>query len=227
MITSDSVKTLSPDEYPFYTQEDDSAVDLKTSDIPQGPGSTLDSDTIDGFQASKQGPNKLIVSNTYGFIPPTAGGTRTKFTQYTNYSAQSAQIPWDDTIPQSSEGYEFMTISFTPSSTTSQLLVEAGAYGYRSDTSNDGSATMALFKDSESDARAAVPQSLPIGGASSVSCMFNLAYIMTSGTVSSITFKIRIGCPTAATFYFNGMNASRVYGGVGVSWIKVSEFTNQ
>ena len=52
------------------SESDKSRIDLAR--IPQGTGSRLDSDTIDGFQAvgySKPGPNVLVATGPGGTLP--------------------------------------------------------------------------------------------------------------------------------------------------------------
>lgn len=75
MDTSESVKTVADGEFPFYVTDPEpepDKVELKTSDIPQGSGSNLDSDTVDGFQAARSGPNKLLVTSSSGLLPSAA-----------------------------------------------------------------------------------------------------------------------------------------------------------
>ena len=212
---------VGPDEFPLY--EEEPKEELVVTDIPQGTGSNLDSDTVDGFQASRSGPNKLIVSDSDGLIPTSAGAVRSSMTVYSAVATTATAIPFDDTIPQSTEGGEFMTINFTPSSSTSTLVVEAHAFGSGTGSGNDGPAIMALFLDSETGARAATISATNFGGAASPLSSLNLGYKMTSGTTSQMTFKIRIGHPIAATFTFNGHASGRMFGGVASSWIKVTE----
>lgn len=62
---------------PFYQQDPEEFIDqikesLITADIPQGPGSRLDADTLRGFQAvsaDKYGPNKLVATDSSGLLP--------------------------------------------------------------------------------------------------------------------------------------------------------------
>lgn len=218
---SDNIQTVAPEEFPFYENEPKEIA----SALPQGPGSGTDSDTVDGFQAARRGPNKLIVSDSSGLIPTTAGGLRIKVVTYSGLVSATAQIPFDDTIPQSSEGTEVMSISFTPSSSTSDLIIEACAFGASSSTGNDGGVCLALFKDSETDARAAVFSATPFGGADAQLNQSYLLYKMTAGTTSPITFSVRLGSPTATAVSMNGITSQRRYGGVATSWIKVTETT--
>lgn len=64
-----NVKEVGPDEFPMYIKETSEQMELpkegykKLSDIPQGPGSKLDSDTLDGFQlspATAPAPNTVV-----------------------------------------------------------------------------------------------------------------------------------------------------------------------
>ena len=47
---------------------------------------------------------------------------------------------------------------------------------------------------------------------------------MTSGTTSSITFRIRAGGNVAGTTTFNGSVGSRFFGGVYNSYIEITEY---
>ena len=49
--------------------------------------------------------------------------------------------------------------------------------------------------------------------------------MMTSGTTSATTFRVRIGCAVAGTTYLNGNNGVRIYGGVAASSIVIQEVT--
>lgn len=67
-----------PGNFPFYQKEEyfkkekEEPKKVALFDIPQGPGSRLDSDTVDGIQAvtfDKAGPNKLVATGSSGFLP--------------------------------------------------------------------------------------------------------------------------------------------------------------
>lgn len=128
----------------------------------------------------------------------------------------SATIPIDDTIPQNSEGTEFLTVTITPTSTTNKLIVEfssacmnaSGAYGI----------TPALFQDSTANALSS--RAIAAAAASSLATV-SLAHEMTAGTTSATTFKIRIGSSTGTT-YCNGSSV-RILGGTASSWLRVYE----
>lgn len=128
-------------------------------------------------------------------------------------------IPLDDTIPQNTEGDQYMTLSITPKSATSTLNISVNWFGASSQASP---ATMiaALFQDSTANALA-VGWCLSGGAGYPISICFN--FTMTSGTTSATTFKVRAGCNTAGTTTFNGIAGGRDFGGKLASSIVITE----
>ena len=126
-------------------------------------------------------------------------------------------IPFDDTIPQSGEGTQFMTLAITPTSATNNLFIQVDAI---CSYSIANSMTAALFQDSTASALAAASEYQTTGtGITTIS--FN--HTMTAGTTSATTFKIRIGGETAGTLTFNGIAGGRIMGGVYASSITITE----
>jgi len=128
----------------------------------------------------------------------------------------SANFPIDDTIPQNTEGDEYMTVSITPTSATNKLIIEAQSF---IGASGPAYMTMALFQDSIADSLIAIGGM--IEGANHLTTMY-INHEMVAGTLLPITFRIRAGADSG-TAYFNGRNATRQYGGVMNSYIKVTE----
>jgi len=129
----------------------------------------------------------------------------------------TAVIPADGTVPQSTEGDQYMTVTITPQKTTSLLVIQsAGHFSHSAGTLM----SMALFKDAEAGARAA---STFNGIGSAWPDQLTMRYEMTAGATSAMTFKIRAGCNNAGTTTFNGSNGgTQVLGGVN-SYITVTE----
>lgn len=128
-------------------------------------------------------------------------------------------IPIDDTIPQNTEGVEFITLAITPTSATSKLVIEGLVNVAHTTTTNVMAA--ALFQDSTGNALTA-----SIGardGAANIECQIYLKYEMAAGTVSETTFKIRAGTSVAGTTTFNGSNGLRRFGGVHNSFLRITE----
>lgn len=138
---------------------------------------------------------------------------------YTALAAGTTLVPSDDTIPQSTEGDQYMTLTHTPKSATNKLDIEVIAFMSSSNSGNN--IIGALFKDSDADAMAAgairadtadAPEALIIN------------HVMTAGTTSAITFKFRAGPQVAATVRINGTSIGRIFGGITKSSIRVREY---
>jgi len=134
-------------------------------------------------------------------------------------------MPWDDTIPQQSEGIEIITLTITPKSATNRLVFKASGWGMPETISQH---TIALFQDTTNNALSAnaigsdnFPEPAQIA--------FN--YSMLAGTTSSTTFKIRIGRANGAQLYINAQrsgtpgNPTRVFGGTSVFTFEIWEIT--
>ncbi|MES1988553.1 MAG: hypothetical protein V4440_11095, partial [Pseudomonadota bacterium] len=135
-------------------------------------------------------------------------------------STGSTTIPLDDSIPQSSEGDQYMTLAITPISATSKLVIDV--VGFFASSANDD-IVMALFQDSTANALAAGTQVL-----TSVNLNVNIkfSHTMTSGTTSATTFKVRAGLGSAGTLTFNGKSGARLFGGVMASSIIITEYAS-
>lgn len=131
-------------------------------------------------------------------------------------AASSTVGPFDDTIPQSGEGVQFMSRAITPKSATSLLQIDVVFFGAGS---TQAVLVAALFKDSETDARAVGPVTVP-GDNHLVAIGFT--YFMTSGSTSAMTFKVR-AYPTVGTMTFNGVAGVPLFGGTIASSITITE----
>lgn len=127
-------------------------------------------------------------------------------------------IPADDTIPQNTEGDEYMTLAITPKSATNILVIQAITH-----TANTAAVAhiVALFQDSTANALAAIEQ---YQGQTSGSVNMKLTHRMVAGTTSATTFKIRIGGSGAGTTSFNGVSGTRRFGAITKSSIVITEY---
>lgn len=137
-------------------------------------------------------------------------------TQTGTYSTANGVIPYDNTIPQKTEGREVMTRTITPVSAANKLKIDVIAHiGHY-----DQPCTAALFQNSLSNALACgvhqgrYNQVFPVV----------FTHFMIAGTTSMITFKVRVGC-TSGNIVFNGRGNGDgpKYGGVLASSITVTE----
>lgn len=126
-------------------------------------------------------------------------------------------VPIDDTIPQNTEGDQYMTLAITPRASTNKLVIEVVWVGA---SSAAGNMTVALFQDSTAGALAAVNCKTNNAGDM---LTIPLRHVMDAGTTSATTFKVRAGQNNAGTTTFNGHSGGRMFGGISASSIVIRE----
>lgn len=181
---------------------------------PGGPMGPPGWDGVDGESMFVPGPR----GNT-GATGASGKVVQVVYTETGAVSTGTTTIPFDDTIPQNTEGTEFLTQAITPTSSTNKLQIDVTIFATVTSTPW---IIVALFQDTTADAIAttATFNNLSTAGASIV-----LRHTMTAGTTSATTFKVRIGPSSAATVTFNGQSGGRIFGGVAASSITVTEYT--
>lgn len=139
-------------------------------------------------------------------------------TQTATMSTGTGTIPSDGSIPQITEGDQYMTLAITPTSASSILLIDVVAI---SSAGSDTIQTAALFQDSTANTLAACT-----GLIAGTDKMYNMAFRhkMTAGTTSSTTFRVRIG-GNAGTTTFNGRAGGTPTGATQASSITITEYT--
>jgi len=129
-------------------------------------------------------------------------------------------IPWDDTIPQITEGNEVLNLTITPLSATSVIYIKFDASGSASGAVTNA-ATIAFFKDSAANAIYATQ--VHFWNASNYGNKFNASYKENSSSTTSRTYRVRVGADSP-TIYINGNFAgTRRYGGVSTAILEIWE----
>jgi len=166
---------------------------------------------------------QILTSNGAGAAPTfqaAAGGggklLQRVVTSSTTQSSTTTSIPGDDTIPQNTEGAEYITVSITPGNASNRLLITF--IGSLSSSLSAGN-IYALFQDSTADALAANRSA----GVTSSSDSVCLRYEMAAGTTSATTFKIRYGPEGSGTAYINQTNGADTLGGTSTCTLVVEE----
>ena len=126
-------------------------------------------------------------------------------------------MPRDDTIPQNTEGDQYMSLAITPTSATNNLLIKVVWNGACSATSIQ---SLGLFQDTTANALAAA---FVYASASNTAIQVVLNHTMVAGTTSATTFKVRVGSNGASTTTFNGEAGARIFGGAMASSIVIME----
>lgn len=144
------------------------------------------------------------------------------YTSTTTADSTATQIPSDDTKPQKTEGKELMTLAITPSSATNKIHIMAIApMSTNISTVVDSDMTLALFKDSDTDAIASA-----IGSGTDYEIFtVVLVYEMTAGTTDEITFKIRFGTDAVGTCYVNSNSGAAIHDGIFLSSMTIQEIS--
>lgn len=132
----------------------------------------------------------------------------------------TTQIPLDDTIPQITEGTQFLEVTITPTSTTNALLIEIDTMF---EATASGTITVGLFQDSTANALAAIGQGFS-AGAANIPHNIKLRHLMAAGTASATTFRLRAGLGAPGTITLNGVTGARRLGGVAASSITATEY---
>lgn len=126
-------------------------------------------------------------------------------------------IPNDDTIPQITEGDQYLAQAITPTNTINILEIGAIVFGSGSLGTQD---IVAMFQDSTADALKATGARSEGGGALVTIPLFHR---MRAATTSATTFRIRAGVANAGTFTFNGTAGTRAFAGTAQSYVRVQE----
>jgi hypothetical protein len=125
-------------------------------------------------------------------------------------------IPNDDTIPTSSEGDQFLTLTTdTLANSANRLRITALI---QQSTSSDGEGGIALFLDSGSAAVATTYHRQ-----SAENHPLTIMYEYAPGATTAVAVKIRAGTQSGSTTTVGGTGGSRKYGGVLLSTLVVEE----
>jgi hypothetical protein len=131
----------------------------------------------------------------------------------------STVIPFDDTIPQNTEGDQYLSQAISPTAAANLLAIESWCnYG---NSTTDGYVGSCLFQDATANAIAAAWGGKTATANTQAGTL--LKHKMLAATTSSTTMKIRGGSNTAGTTTFNGTSAARKWGGVFASYLEVAE----
>jgi len=126
-------------------------------------------------------------------------------------------LPTDDTIPQNTEGDQYITQAITPTSAANLLSVD---FGGSFACNNICNISAALFQDSTAGALCAITTTI---GGGNYSVWQTLHWLLLAATTSSTTFKIRAGTNNGATTTFNGFSGARALGGAMASFLEARE----
>lgn len=163
---------------------------------------------------------RCTVMDASGHVITSMAGMRV--IQIVNYQtgavATGATImPGDNSIPQITEGDEYMTLAITPKSTSNSLKIDVAAF---LSSSAEVDMQCALFRDAVADAQAGMQVYAHIATGN---VLVNFSHYMTAPSTSEITFRVRAGGGGVGTTTFNGSGGLGRFDGVLASSITITE----
>lgn len=173
--------------------------------------------------AGKVNSADLPAAITAGNVKLTGDILQRLSTQVSGQVSLPTVIPADNTIPQNTEGTQVLTLTITPTSASSVIVVDVDFFA--SELTNVGDLIIgALFRDTTADAVAVgVIGSMNGGGNHLTSGVGIIRYSFTAGTTSPITLNLHVGNNTgAATLNVTHTNAT--FGNLIASTMRVTEY---
>jgi hypothetical protein len=181
---------------------DDTAYDATTwnGDTTHAPSKNAMRDKIESMSAG----SGALVQKKGTMLGTVATGTTT--------------TPIDNTIPQNTEGDQYLTQAITPTDASNILFISVVLFV--SHTAANSWLIGALFQDTTANALAAMPI---LSETANGNRILTFTHKMVAGTTSPTTFKVRVGANQAGTTTINGTNSNQFMGGVMASSIVIEE----
>ncbi len=130
-------------------------------------------------------------------------------------------LPYDDTIPQNTEGDQVFSQAITPINAGSTIYIDV----FLNIGGPSGSpVSCALFVDATASAVAAASTNF-INATTMMP--LTLRYSVSAASTSSRTYALRAGSSVATDAFLNGHDSSRIFGGVSVSSMTITEVLPQ
>ena len=126
-------------------------------------------------------------------------------------------IPHDNSVPQSGEGVQVLSVAITPASLSNILLIEFSGFG---NAPANGAATCALFRDSIAASIAASTSVSANGGV-----LWVVRHYLSVPTLAAQTYKIRCGANNGTAELNSIGGGTPAFGGVASTILTVTELT--
>lgn len=159
----------------------------------------------------------LFDGTTREYVDSAMAAAQIVTAEYATYTSTTTVMPFDDSIPQNTEGTEILTQAFTPTNASSTILIEVEI---PVDVATSTNVCGAVFVDSTADALGA-GWANPSGGGGGDNLSFSVE--VAAGDTSARTYKLRVGPGVTGTVYINGSSSNRIFGGVSKVRMKITE----
>ena len=160
-------------------------------------------------------------SGTATFQNPITGGSGSIVQTVTTINQSTATgtttIPFDNTIPQSTEGTNFISASITPTAIGNKIRVVLNVFGAYSVAAH---VIAAIFQDANTNSLATASMQTTT---TNQDVHLTLVYPFVAAATTTTTIKLNIGGSTAGTFTLNGNAGASVFGGTATSSLSLTE----
>jgi hypothetical protein len=177
--------------------------------------SVADDDVVLVYDTSATALRKVTRAN---LAPPVSAGTviQTVLGVYSDSDVWTAVMPFDNTIPQVTEGTQVVSAAIIPQFSTSSIRVIF--HGFVACVT-PRTISVALFRNGEANAIAASNGTI---AGSNYSMPVHIDFMHAPGAGTS-TYTVRAGPNIATNFQFNGASGGRLYGGVAQATLTLQE----
>jgi len=199
-------------------------IDSTTDNLASGLNELkLAVDRVNELSAHPSAAHRTAMALTAQSVVQFASAT---FSTWVNIPGSTAAniIPLDDTIPQRTEGYGLLSVSFTPKSATSTIVLQVTGSALCGGTVIYDGAVAALFSDSTTNAlNAAWISNAHTAGVDHIANLA-MSQVHTAGSTGTRIYSFRIG-PTTSTgnVAINGNSGTRVLGSASTVVLSVTE----
>lgn len=175
-------------------------------------GASGNAQTVNGIQASATATSGQLYPVSTGMILQEVSATTSAV------STGTTNIPLDDTIPQITEGDQYLTVTITPKLANSKIVVRALLFA--SISVNTSNVIGAIFNGSNANAIAAAQNYNATSTAPAPVALYG--EVSSIGSTAAVAFTVRAG-GTAGTVTVNGQSGGRQFGTAIKSYITVTE----
>jgi len=186
--------------------------DLTTKAAPVKADIVMIGDSASGSSAARSTLAQLM-----SVIPPNRA-----YNENVTASAITGVIPYDDTIPQSSEGTAIHSLAITPTKAGNVIRARVLVWGERDAGATQ--VTLSMFQSGSS--ASAIAAAATENGSANFPITAALETEFTTINTTPITFTVNLGV-NAGTFFLNGVTGpTRRFGGVGKSTFVLEEISS-
>lgn len=194
----------------------DVAVNTNKFNVTASSGNTAIAGTLAVTGTATVGGNAVMTTGTSlvnaNYLPgSTVGFSSAEYT--TAATIATPFIPYDDTIPTSSEGTEILSVTHTPLSATNKVRVQVSGFGA---CNGSDVATVAIFDGSTCKSARSFTATANEPLEMEADCVY------TPGDTAAHTITVRIG-PASTNLYPNGISTGRKLGGAARWVLTVTE----